>query len=96
MSTLKETLELVEDEILKATIKFPTWPSDPLHALAVLGEEYGELTKAVLQLVYEPHKTTFEDAHEEAIQTAAMAIRWLMSFEHYDFKRGKQHSQGEV
>ena len=59
MSTLKETLELIEAEVLKATEKFPTWPTDPLHALAVLGEEYGELTKAVLQVTYEPHKASY-------------------------------------
>ena len=45
-------------ELGKALRKFPTWPTDPLHALAVLGEEYGELNKAMLQLVYEPHKTS--------------------------------------
>ena len=32
-------------ELARAVKKFPTWPTDPLHALAVLGEEFGELTK---------------------------------------------------
>ena len=40
-------------EIARAVEKFPTWPTDPLHAVAVLGEEFGELTQAVLQCVYE-------------------------------------------
>lgn len=47
----------VLDEIERAIAKFPTWPTDPLHALAVLGKEFGELTKAVLQSIYEPHKS---------------------------------------
>jgi NTP pyrophosphatase (non-canonical NTP hydrolase) len=51
-------IDQITAEVARATVKFPTWPTDPLHALAVLGEEYGELTKAMLQLTYEPHKTT--------------------------------------
>ena len=61
-------------EIARATEKFPGWPTDPLHALAVLGEEFGELTQAMLQRVYEPHKATAEDVRTEAVQTAAMAL----------------------
>ncbi len=45
-----ELIEEVKAEIERAINKFPTWPTDPLHALAVLGEEYVELTKAMLQL----------------------------------------------
>ena len=96
MSTLKETLELIEAEVLKATEKFPTWPTDPLHALAVLGEEYGELTKAVLQVTYEPHKASYRDVAVEALQTAAMAIRFLMSLENYYYETSEEHSQEDV
>lgn len=85
----------VFDEIDRAIAKFPTWPSDPLHALAVLGEEFGELTKAVLQSVYEPHKSNPADVREEAIQTAAMALRFLASLDRYDYCPGQQHKQGE-
>ena len=85
------------DEILKevqrATVKFPTWPTDPLHALAVLGEEFGELTKAMLQHTYEPEKSTLEDVHEEAIQTAAMALRLVKSLNVYEYRKGFQHVQ---
>lgn len=80
-------------EIQKAVAKFPTWPTDPLHALAVLGEEYGELTKATLQLTYEPHKTSMDELRTEAIQTAAMALRFLQSLPVYEFKQGEQHAQ---
>ncbi len=89
MTPITEILEEVE----RATEKFPTWPTDPLHALAVLGEEYGELTKEMLQLVYEPHKTSKAKVREEAIQTAAMALRLAMSLDRYEYKRSDQHSQ---
>lgn len=80
-------------EIDRATAKFPLWPTDPLHALAVLGEEYGELTKAVLQHVYEPDKATREDVREEAIQTAAMALRFVISLGAYIYMPQMQHQQ---
>lgn len=80
-------------ELARATTKFPTWPTDPLHALAVLGEEFGELTKDMLQMVYEPHKTSRENVRTEALQTAAMALRLFASLEAYEYRPGTQHSQ---
>jgi len=75
--------------------KFPTWPTDPLHAVAVLGEEFGELTKEVLQMSYEPSKTNAENVRKEAIQTAAMALRFVASLDDYIYKAGEQHRQKE-
>lgn len=83
----------VVDELGRAVAKFPTWPTDPLHALAVLGEEFGELTKAVLQLTYEPHKSSIEEMRGEAVQTAAMALRFVASLDAYRFQRCNQHRQ---
>jgi NTP pyrophosphatase (non-canonical NTP hydrolase) len=80
-------------EIERAVAKFPTWPTDPLHAVAIIGEEAGELVKAVLQAVYEPHKSTPEDVREEVVQTAAMALRFLLSLSVYRYERGEQHTQ---
>ena len=87
--------KLVQNELARAVAKFPTWPTDPLHALAVLGEEFGELTKAMLQYTYEPHKgVTQQHIRDEAIQTAAMALRLAMSLPCYQYRRAPQHSQG--
>lgn len=83
----------VMDEVVRATHKFPTWPTDPLHAVAILGEEFGELTKAVLQTVYEPHRVGEGDLRTEAVQTAAMALRFLASLDRYAFAPGAQHVQ---
>jgi len=89
-------IEQVAAELARATLKFPTWPTDPLHALAVLGEEYGELNKAMLQLTYEPHKTSAFDVKMEAIQTAAMAIRLAMSLDAYLYSPCEQHTQNPL
>lgn len=84
----------VRAEMARAVLLFPTWPTDPLHALAVLGEEFGELNKAMLQLAYEPRKSNRADVRKEAIQTAAMALRLAMSLERYEYRRSAQHEQG--
>ena len=97
MSAAKHTPGPLTAEILaeleRAMRKFPTWPTDPLHALAVLGEEFGELTKDVLQLTYEPHRTSRENVRTEAVQTAAMALRFAASLDRYEYRRGEQHAQ---
>lgn len=90
---MSETLQLILAELERAQSKFPTWPTDPLHAVAVLGEEFGELTKSVLQLTYEPHKTSKDEVRTEAIQTAAMALRFVQSMGLYEYKAGTQHEQ---
>lgn len=87
-------VDAIMAEVERAVAKFPTWPTDPLHALAVLGEEFGELTKAMLQLTYEPHKTSIEDVRTEAMQTAAMALRLYRSLGRYEYRPGEQHEQG--
>lgn len=93
MPDVDSILDEIREEIGRAVTKFPTWPSDIIHAGNVVMEEAGELAKAVLQRVYEPHKATLADVREEAIQTAAMAVRFLISLERYDLARGDQHTQ---
>ena len=92
--TIDTPLQLTIAEWEKACAKFPQWPTDPFHALTVVGEEIGELNKALLQYVYEPHKcVTIDDIRAEAVQTAAMALRWIASIDRYEFKQGVQHDQ---
>ena len=81
-------------ELERAIAKFPTWPTDPLHAIAVVNEEVGEAVKAVLQAVYEPHKSGPDEVRAEAIQAAAMAIRFVRSLDAYVYTAGPQHKQG--
>lgn len=93
MSKLENLLKTITGEVERAATKYPRWPTDPLHALAVLGEEFGELTKATLQLSYEPYKTSPREVRSEAIQTAAMAIRFALSLDRYEYCPGDQHPQ---
>lgn len=88
-----DAIAQISNEVARATVKFPTWPDDPLHAAAVLGEESGELVKAVLECMYEPHKASLDDVRKEAVQIGAMAVRFLMSIDRYEWAPGEQHSQ---
>lgn len=55
----------------------------PLSA-ALVAEELGELQQALLQIHFEPSKgKTADDVREEAVQTAAMALRFLSNFDRY-------------
>lgn len=95
-ANVDDLLAIVRAEVVRATQKFPTWPTDPLHASGVVQEESGELAKAVLQCMYEPHKSTEEDVRTEAIQTAAMAVRFLLSMDCYLWQPGEQHTQNAL
>lgn len=73
-------------EVERAANLHPHWPSDPLHAVAILAEEMGELTQKLLQATYEPKKgVTVGDIREEAVQVAAMGLRFLVNFHRYQF-----------
>lgn len=73
-------------ELTRAESLHPNWPSDPIHAVAVLVEEVGELTQKCLQATHEPRKgVTIDEVREEAVQAAAMGLRFLVNFHRYQF-----------
>lgn len=92
-AALHPVLVEIMAEVEKATRKFPTWPTRIIDAGNVVSEEAGELAKACLQVTYEPHKETLEGVRMEAIQTAAMAFRFLCSMDRYNCEPGPQHEQ---
>ena len=66
----------IKNELRNAEKKFPGWPSDPVHGAAIVAEESGELIKAAIDWYYGRGKA--RDVKAEAIQTAAMAVRFLI------------------
>ncbi len=76
-------IEDILDEVKRAETKHPEWPSDIIHASAIVGEESGELTRACLQFIYEGGSKL--EARKEAIQVACTAIRFLKALDelHY-------------
>lgn len=69
------TCAYIKDEYRRAIAKFP----DSKYNLTALGEEVGELQKAILQFECEPEKgITEEDIVMEAIQVGAMALKIIL------------------
>lgn len=71
-----QALKKITEELLRARKMHPSWPEDSIHQAAIVQEEAGELIRAALQ-----HE--FDDADKqlmetEAIQAAAMALRFLL------------------
>ena len=75
----EEFSNAVSCEIALAQDKFPDFPTDPIHAVAIVGEEAGESIQAALQAVYESGDTA--RIKEELIQTAAMCARAYIMLE---------------
>lgn len=79
----KQIWQEIELELRKAKKKHPNWPDHPAAQAGIVSEEAGELMKAALQWKYERDENEYIQKkqilhmQEEAIQTAAMAIRFL-------------------
>lgn len=76
MQTETEVVEAILRELEKARRKFPMWPVYSVHAAAIVCEESGELIRAALQHSDEGGELAACD--KEAIQTAAMCVRFLL------------------
>ncbi len=78
----------IDRELTRAEHKHPNFPTDLFHQLAIMQEEAGEVTKAVLQYNYE--NGSIDHIREELIQTAAMCVRMLQNL-----PSGMKQSDGE-
>lgn len=66
----------IDAELTKAKTKHPNYPTSLLEQLAIMQEEAGEVTKAVLHYVQQEGGSK-EEIRKELIQTAAMCVRML-------------------
>ena len=77
-------IDLIIEEYNRAKAMYPAWPADKIHAAAVVVEECGELMQAAIDHEYPTcnHRgDTVERMKREAIQTAAMCLRFLEGLE---------------
>lgn len=84
---------MVFEELRRAERKFPGFPTDPVHAAAILAEEVGELQQACLKWTYEGGN--LEDVKKEAVQSAAMALRFLFNIESLRCRPSEQEKREE-
>ena len=72
-----EKYNVIDAELKKAVRKHPNYPKDMYEQLAIMQEEAGEVTRAVLH--YHNEGGRLEDIKKELIQTAAMCVRMLQN-----------------
>lgn len=72
-----ETYKEIDAELTRAERKHPDFPRDMFQQLAIMQEEAGEVTKAILHYHFE--KGSLQEVRDELIQTAAMCIRMLQN-----------------
>ena len=87
----EEAYQLVEAELHRAIEKHPAWPESVYTQLAIIGEEFGELQQAVLQQEYEDGRRAA--IKEEAVQLAAMAVRFLANLEDGEISQLKAENE---
>lgn len=77
---MNEDINEILMEYARACKLWPDWPTDQVHAAAIVAEECGELVRAVNDK-YMHKKPGKHGVREEAIQTAAMALRFLANLD---------------
>lgn len=77
--------KLMKNELKAAKNKFPNFPTDPIHAAGIVAEEAGELVRAAHRVTYEGKPMS--ELLEEAIQTGAMAARFIENYGNYKINR---------
>lgn len=70
----------IQTELRYAISTYPGWPDDIVHAAAIVAEEAGELLQVANNVRWQ-HKDggSVAKLRKEAIQTAAMAVRFLLN-----------------
>lgn len=77
MST-EDAVLMVVNELNKARSRYPQWPDNIVMAAAIANEESGEVVKACNNYYWRHGEDMPDDIAKEAIQAAAMWIRFLV------------------
>jgi len=75
--TKDEAIRHIMCELARAEDIYPAWPTDQIHAVAVMVEEAGESMQAALDCTYSDG--TIKHLREELVQTGAMVVRCLIN-----------------
>ncbi len=73
------SIGMIVEEVERATSKYPNWPTDIIHAAAIVAEETGELVREANLAVHEAKMN--DECVKGAVQTGAMAVRFLLNYD---------------
>jgi len=68
-------------ELARAEKAYPTWPTDPIHQIAIMAEEAGEAVQAANNLVHHNKANGAYLLRCELVQAGAMILRCLINME---------------
>lgn len=74
-------LVAIIDELIAAEDQYPNWPTNLVEQAAIVIEEAGELLQAANNIHHSQKDSTAHDLRREAVQTAAMAIRFALNID---------------
>jgi len=77
MRKAEDAIDQIFRELGAAEEKHPGWPTDVVHATAIMVEEAGEAMQAALDAYYK--RGDLEHLRQELAQTGAMCIRALVN-----------------
>ena len=75
--TKDEAIRHITCELARAEDIYPAWPTDKIHAVAIMVEEAGESMQAALDCTY--YNGDIKRLREELVQTGAMVVRCLIN-----------------
>lgn len=75
----------IDAELKRAKKKHPNYPTNMYEQLAIMQEEAGEVTKAVLH--YHHEGGSLQDIKKELIQTASSCMRMLQALDNGNFNK---------
>lgn len=76
---VEELLTEVKTELSKAMTAYPWWPKTIVAQAAIAAEESGEVVKAANNYYWDHDIDTLDDIEQEAIQAAAMFVRFAIN-----------------
>lgn len=86
--TRREIIEAIVTEVQRTESISQNWPSDPVHAAAIVVGESSQLINAAWDHLCENRNDEGMDTvarmHKVAVQTAVMAVRFLEALPYYD------------
>ena len=69
----------ITQELLRAEELHPSWPSDPVHAVAILVEEVGEAMREAIDIKLANKDAAKARLDTELVQAGAMCLRALLN-----------------
>ena len=84
---MNKPINLIRDEIDRQNEKWGQQDHSDLYWLGIVGEEYGEIAKAIIE------DSDPDEIREELVQLAAVCVQWIAVINRRKVKDGSQAAE---